>query len=1160
MRITGTNLLNGGNVAVKVTLAGVSSTILSSTDTEVVVIAGAGPVKGSVGRVIIEGDILFVSGIGADVWRYLPQITAGDVSPQTGQSGTRVSIDLKGILLTISGVYLAEVQANGPVSVSGTRVVVEASPSSSTAVSGIRVEFVGGGVLTIPEAWSYLEPVEVTRITPNRGYFNTSISIVGINFKAGGRVVDYVEVAGIICTEVISQTDTLITSRVVDFLDSSSDDIVGPVRIVSEDGAGYTSENVTFTYVKLKVTAVSPSVGQRGTVVSITGVGLLAGASSSQPLQSAQLNGVNVEDEVTLTDTHIVFTASSSLGSGDISYTVADGGCVTITNAWSYIQPGIVTDVMPLQDVHGSYVTIRGEGLLQGGSTVIEVTVAGVSVMEIIVGKDDFIQVRLGRSAETVAGFISIKSDSGALLESTPFQFQYLPSGSISSVEPSSGQNGTRVAITGSHFLSFGQVSSVRLAGVEATIKDSEVSDTYITVEAGRACVFDELRGEVVIESVSGEIISGEISTSEFTYHQEGVIDTVIDTVIPSQGLVGTRVTINGRSMFGGGTNLANVYLAGVEAVIDENNSNESVVIVTVSSASSAPGVVGDIILVSNAGAYVRKTGAWSHTLPGDVTDIDPCDGQFGTEITITGTGLLAGGDYVAEIRIGSAVTTNISLCTDTEIKARIGKPPSTEGFTDTVTLITNFGGQLPSTYDWTYLNSSTVFTVEPKKGAGGQSVSIQGQNLFGGGTSIRSIKTVGIEATILNKTSDVYALFRVNFHPAGHEVQGDIVIESDTGALTILDNEWSYERSCPAGQFGTVENCALCHEQCTKKGCMGPSDEDCLECKNFVIPLSGHGDKSIHCVSKCPRVSTISKVCVDKCNFNQYIDTDPANGAQFCNDLCDSLLGCSGPDPTDCDECEVARDRDSWACVSSCGEGTWLNPESRECVPCHTQCETTAGCYGETDAHCNACQNVGISSFSLPMTNDGPIVTDNQSTDTTVCLESCPNGYYESPQRVCSPCHKKCHGECTGPEKNDCIGAGTIDKTIIITLICVVLLLFFIFIMLIRWFTARRHVDNIVQDVEAVEMNDNVIEEPGQPANIGAAAFGARGTQVLRQRFVHHPPPGDAPENIFRPRPPAEQNAEDEIAADDENEEDAFFIQPPNDPRLSHSGKPPKG
>ena len=927
---------------------------------------------------------------------------------------------------------------------------------------------------------------------------------MGKNFKAGGRVVDYVEVAGIICTEVISQIQvislSLITARVVDFLDSSSDEIVGPVRIVFEDGAEYTSENVMFTYVKLKVTAVSPSVGQRGTVVSITGVGLLAGESSSQPLQSAQLNGVNVEDEVTLTDTHIVFTAPSSLvatGSGDISYTVADGGCVTITDSWSYMQPGIVTDVMPLQGVHGSYVTIRGEGLLQGGSTVIEVTVAGVSVMEIIVGKDDFIQVRLGRSAETVAGFIS---DSGALLESTFFQFQYLPSGSISSVEPNSGQNGTRVAITGSHFLSFGKVSSVRLAGVEATIR--EVSDTYITVEAGRACVFDELSGEVVIEFVSGEIISGEISTSEFTYHQEGVIDTVI----PSQGLVGTRVTINGRSMFGGGTNLADVYLAGVEAVIDENNSNESVVIVTV---SSATGVVGDIILVSNTGAYVRKTGAWSHTLPGDITDIDPCDGQFGTKITITGTGLLAGGDYVAEIRIGSAVTTNISLCTDTEIKARIGKPPSTEGFTDTVTLITNFGGQLPSTCDWTYLNSSKGFPAEPKKGAGGHNVAIHGQNLFGGGTSIRSIKTVGIEATILNETSDGYALFRVNYHPAGHVAHGDIVIESDTGALTIIENGWSYELACPGRQFGAAGNCAPCHKQCNDS-CTGPSDEDCLECKNFVIPLTGHGDKSIRCVSKCPRVSTISKVCVDKCNSNQYIDTDPANGTQFCydcNDLCDSLLGCSGPDPTDCDECEVARDRDSWACVSSCGEGTWLNPESRECVPCHPQCETTAGCYGETDAHCNACHNVGISSADL---NKGSTGAGDQSKHTVVCLENCPNGFYESPERVCSPCHKKCHGECTGPEKNDCVGAGTIDKTIIITLFCVVLLLFFIFIMLIRWFNARRHMerrDNIVQDVEAVEMNDNVIEEPGQPANIGAAAFGARGTQLLRQRFVRHPP-----------------------------------------------------
>ena len=1024
--ITGINLLNGGFEAVRVTLAGQESlTVISSSGTEVIVLAGDGPVNGGSGRVIIESDNGLVSGIGTDVWLYLPQLTAADVSPQSGQSGTTVSIDLKRIYpFPIARVFLGEIQANGPTSADGTRIIVEANPSPETPVTDIRIEFHEGVELVIPNAWSYLPQVEVTDLVPNRGYFNTVITIQGANLQAGGRPVDYVEVAGL-TTELISQIDTEITVRVTEFIDSSLSEISGPVLIVFEDDASYMTDDIEFTYVQLSITEVVPSFGQGGTVVGIYGIGLLAG-SSNQPLQEAQLGGVDVQNQLTLTDTLIELVASNSLtatNESDVRYVVADGGLVVIPDSWYYIEPGQVTDVTPLEGAYGSYITIRGVGMLQGGTSVSEVTVAGVPVMSVVVGENDFIQVRLGQAIDSPVGFISIESNTGALLETTSFIFTYISSVIITAIEPTSGQYGTRVIISGSMLTNSGSVSKVYLAGIEAT-NIRQVSGESITVDAERPDVFEEFSGEVIIETESGVIITGDV---EFTYLQEGYIFEAN----PSQGQVGTRVIISGERLLGGGTSVSFVSLAGVAAEIDESNSNDSIVTVTAMSSDSAP-ISGDIIVVANTGASVRKIGAWSYVEPGDISIIDPPQGQFGTEINIIGIGLLSGGDSVTQIAVGTVITTNIISSNDFDVVARVGQPPTSDGFTDTVTITSNFGGEFSSTFSWTYLDSSRVDSVSQSSGIGGAVVMVHGERLLGGGSQIISVTTAGIEALDIDDgtTSNNTVVFTVNFHPTGADIQGDIIIVSDTGATTIIENGWSYDIACPSGQFGQFANCMPCNDECTN--CDGPTNEDCFTCSNFIIPLTDID--GMRCVNQCPNVSTLNNVCVDACNSNQYVRTDTLIEAIFCydcNELCDDRLGCSGPDPTECNGCEVARDRDSQACVAFCEINTWKN-QDRVCVPCHSQCEPSAGCFGETNADCTLCRNVRISSFYYNMINDGSTSGSGQlSRVTDICIQNCPTRFYVDDDGDCLPCDDECLGGCTGRSAfncNECSSASRIE------------------------------------------------------------------------------------------------------------------------------------
>ena len=1006
--ITGTSLLYGNmTAAAAVTLAGQNATILSASDTEVIVIAGDGPVEGDRGRIIIETEGGLVSGVGTDVWQYLPEITADDVSPQIGQNGTRVSIDLKGITLAIRRITLAGVAANGPVGESGTTVIVEAGPSPQTPLVDIRIDFEGDVTLTISSAWSYLEPAQVDSLTPNSGYFNTTFLIQGSNLRAGGRSVQSVVVAGI-ATEILSQENSEVQVRVSEFRNSSAGEIQGPVVITWDDGARYTSGAV-FTYIQLVVTNVSPQSGQGGTIVSITGEGLMAGSSSSQPLQ-AQLGGVPVQNVLQFSDTQIDLVASPSneaTSVGDITYVVTGGGRVLIQDMWRYLEPGEVSEVSPLEGVQGEYVTIRGERMLQGGSSVSQVTVADVEVMEVVIGLDDLIQVRLGLTPMPLPeGGITIESDTGATLSDTSIRFQYLASGSVTGVTPNFGQNGTRVEIIGTGFAGFGELMRVSLAGVEVNIVEA-VTDTSITVQAGRPDIFQEFNGQIIIETDSGAIITGD---PIFTYRQEGVIYSPY----PPQGQVGTRVIISGERLLGGGASIEKAYLAGVEATVD--GSNDSSVTLIASDSDSA--TTGDIVLVSNTGAYTRKIDGWTYVVAGTVTNIDPREGQFGTRVTIIGMGLLSGGDSITRITVGDmASTTNITSSSNTRVEARMGEPGVLGPFEDRITLISNFGGELTSSLTWMYLEASVAQSPTPGEGVGGVNVTINGERLLGGGVRIVSVTTAGVPApTIVEGMSNDIVVFTVGYHPNGAAIVGDIVIESDTGALTIIENGWQYQEACPEGQFGSFDNCTSCSAECLT--CNGPTNEDCLECRNFMVPLLPSG---MRCVERCPNVSSLDKVCMDVCNSNQYSRTDSIQDAVFCrdcNELCDSSLGCTGPDASECTGCATARDRISRACVAVCEIGTWFS-EDKECVPCDSQCNSTAGCFGETSGDCYECLNVRISSTYLPNAGSGgglvdPIVAD-------ICNQSCPDGFYEDSDRSCLPCSDQCLGGCTGSSASQC-------------------------------------------------------------------------------------------------------------------------------------------
>lgn len=104
------------------------------------------------------------------------------------------------------------------------------------------------------------------------------------------------------------------------------------------------------------------------------------------------------------------------------------------------------------------------------------------------------------------------------------------------------------------------------------------------------------------------------------------------------------------------------------------------------------------------------------------------------------------------------------------------------------------------------------------------------------------------------------------------------------------------------------------------------------------------------------------------------------------CDPECDSQ-GCYGKGPTQCVACKHYRLDNT--CVSRCPPRSFPN-QGGICWPCHESCETCAGAGQDS---CLTCAPAHL-----------------RVTDLAVCLQQCPEGYYENTDEgTCIPCEANC-------------------------------------------------------------------------------------------------------------------------------------------------------
>ena len=163
---------------------------------------------------------------------------------------------------------------------------------------------------------------------------------------------------------------------------------------------------------------------------------------------------------------------------------------------------------------------------------------------------------------------------------------------------------------------------------------------------------------------------------------------------------------------------------------------------------------------------------------------------------------------------------------------------------------------------------------------------------------------------------------------------------------------------SCPNRSYwidhDDNDTCIPCHHLCDT--CFGPLNTECFTCKfGAVVNTTGNGTVST-CLAECPfdYYKAANKVC------------------RPCHEQCD---GCTGQGNKMCLRCKNVRvvvpqtqPLTTYECLASCPNSSyWIDhDDNNACILCHNLCDT---CVGSSNSECTQCKAMQAVSVDLHRT-----------------------------------------------------------------------------------------------------------------------------------------------------------------------------------------------
>ena len=791
--IKGERLLGGVAKFHSVKLNGVAVLkFISGNSTQIIARADASAALGS-------GAVLLTSDSGAEVrlgsgWTYNAHSTVKTVEPATGQYGTKVLLSGTNLLGVTSGkeivkVTLAGVEAKIVSGESQTEIAVVAQRPTEARKGDVHILADSGAYFT-GAAFEYVEAAEVKLVEPAYGQIDTRVAITGSNLLAGGAKIVSVTLDGVAATvRNSSNTEVLVTVQHKELAVNQTTS-TGNVVMTVDTGAIITAKDGWTYRLASAVQTITPAFGHGGTRVEIAGKSLRGHGGKVVEVRLAGIKA-SITDE---TDgvVNVVAAASKAAVRGSVLLIADSGATTTEEKAWDYGTPGGVSKVEPNFGHYGTDVVITGTHL-RGHSAAIKTVSLGGVVSRITDQTDSKIALvaQYGPKIDTL-GDVVITAVSGAVI-SAPKTWTYIAAGVIRSIVPALGQHGTNVIVSGSNLCGGGtSIQSLTLGGVTATLRKG----TSCAVVLSTAQVLDNnassVKGDVVITSNTGAVVT---KTEGWTY----LVRSKIATITPFAGVTGTRVTIAGINLLGGGAK-ASVTLNGISATVVDQSADSVVVL-----ANPGEGK-GTVQITSETGAVVWLKDSWTYS---KLASIAPSNGQFGTRVTMTGVGLRGGGDAVTAVHVCNTLA-KLTAQTDTSIGFVVPVvtsvvPPEK---CDVVATSGDFNTKITLLDGLTYRVPGEVKKVSPDSGHHGTRVVVNGADLFGGGEKLVSITLNGVVAKVTGASNTEIAAV-ANPNSAG---KGNVVITSDSGAVVTGVDMFTYvaqaditDMQDETGQLGSV-------------------------------------------------------------------------------------------------------------------------------------------------------------------------------------------------------------------------------------------------------------------------------------------------------------------------------------------------------------------
>ena len=403
----------------------------------------------------------------------------------------------------------------------------------------------------------------------------------------------------------------------------------------------------------------------------------------------------------------------------------------TDTGIVDYFIPFPIANITPTQGQNGTIVDIRGDNLLGRGNGVIELqrVVVGSSEADILESGQTRIQARVNSGTP---GSRNIMINTTQTLDSQSYNGPYtysntlwtqLEDGVVSELIPPAAQGGVNISIVGERLLGGGnEITTLTIAGQNVTIFTSvPISDgpsEYIEALIPESA--DPVSGGVVIVTDTGAVVLSSPNII-FTY-------AAITSITPSQGQVGTQVVITGTQLLSGYDLEPVVSLSGIRATVISYD--QSTVVVRVedpsaqtmsgSGADISPNTTGDVTIVvtrDDQSFTVSSPGGWTYLEAGVITEVQPDFGQYGTEVTISGTNLFGYGTELMRALING--TDAMIVSQDDSVVVLTAPDVPTVGRVDIV-LVSDTGAEVRREAAFEYRERGVIESANPPSGQNG--------------------------------------------------------------------------------------------------------------------------------------------------------------------------------------------------------------------------------------------------------------------------------------------------------------------------------------------------------------------------------------------------------------------------------------------------------